>query len=97
MFRIAEIRDMLLHLHNPYGTAASFSSTLIQRSRLHPYLWIRLRRDGASYVLHRDAASICVITWHYCFWSKGARSRLRDGLAARKMSQDRVEEEPEEE
>lgn len=41
MFRFAEIHYMLLHIHNPYRLAAGSGPTLIQRSRLYPYLWIQ--------------------------------------------------------
>ncbi len=88
---------MLLDIHNPYRTPQGSQSTSILRSRLHPYLRVKLRQDSSAYGLNLSRSSICAITWNYYSWLKSARSRLHDKIASKRIGQDLNEEATEEE
>lgn len=70
--------------------------TMIQRSKNHPYLWIRVLRYwvGQSF---RSGGSICFIPWPLIGWFKAAKRRLgRGGEICPQVTGDLTDEEEEE-
>lgn len=68
---------------------------VIQRSRSHPYLWIRLRRDEAGYVAGCVESSMGAIAWNDCSEVKGDRTYLGNESVSCRIRKERGEQEEE--
>ncbi|MEO0770422.1 MAG: hypothetical protein AAFY72_13520 [Cyanobacteria bacterium J06649_4] len=65
--------------------------TVIQRSRTHPYLWIRLRRDEAGYVVGCVGSSVGAIAWNDGSGFTGDRNTPGTESASCRIRKERTE------
>jgi hypothetical protein len=94
MLNVRMLNAQMLDVQNPYRIDSRPKLMLIQRSRLQPYLRIKLHRDALGHLPYLSRSSICAIAWNV--YAKTARNRLHGRVCPEHMSKELNEEELEE-